>query len=213
MATFSDPDPAAEMPTAAVIRRLKLSPEVAWYLVSRGIPLPKHPPLHKTPEPRRVPGAAFDPAKVDRVLAVFHELRHTKGRLAGKPLDPDPWEVAYIIAPIFGWVHQNDVGEWVRIINEAYIEVPRKNGKSTIAGGIGIYLTCSDNEAGAEVVAAATTKDQAGFVFAPIKKLAETSPAMRGKVRALSSRIVHPRTGSYFQVISSVGDAQHVANL
>lgn len=72
MATFSDPDPAAEMPTAAVIRRLKLSPEVAWYLVSRGIPLPKHPPLHKTPEPRRVPGAAFDPAKVDRVLAVFH---------------------------------------------------------------------------------------------------------------------------------------------
>lgn len=213
MATFSDPDPAAEMPTAAVIRRLKLSPEVAWYLVSRGIPLPKHPPLHKTPEPRRVPGAAFDPAKVDRVLAVFHELRHTKGRLAGKPLDPDPWEVAYIIAPIFGWVHQNDVGEWVRIINEAYIEVPRKNGKSTIAGGIGIYLTCSDNEAGAEVVAAATTKDQAGFVFAPIKKLAETSPAMRGKVRALSSRIVHPRTGSYFQVISSVGDAQHGANL
>lgn len=201
------------MPTAAVIRRLKLSPEVAWYLVSRGISLPRHPPKIKTPEPRRVPGAAFDPERVDRVLAVFHELRHTKGRLAGKPLDPDPWEVAYIIAPVFGWVHQNDQGDWVRIINEAYVEVPRKNGKSTIAGGIGIYLTCSDNEAGAEVVAAATTKDQAGFVFAPIKKLAETSPAMKGKVRALAGRITHPRTGSYFQVISSVGDAQHGANL
>ena len=215
MATYSDapPDDDAVMPSAAVLRRLKLSPEVAWYLVSRRIPLPESPPLIKTPEPRRMKGALFDVERVDRVLRVFHQLRHTKGRLARQPLDPDPWQIAYIIAPVFGWIHKDDEDEWVRIINTLYVDVPRKNGKSTIAGGLAIYLTCSDGEEGAEVVAAATTKDQAGFVFAPVKKLAESAPAMKGKVRALASSIVHPRTGSVFKVVSSVGDAQHGANI
>lgn len=198
---------------AATLRRLKLSPEVGWYLATRGIPLPTSPPEIRTPEPRTHPGALFDPARVDRVLAVFHELRHTKGRLAGQPLDPDPWQIAYIIAPVFGWVHFDDTGFLVRIINNLYVEVPRKNGKSTIAGGLGLYLTCSDNEAGAEVLAAATTKDQAQFVFAPVKKLADSAPALKGKVRSGVSRISHIRSGSYFQVVASVGDAQHGGNI
>ena len=215
MATSSERrlDLDAPAPPAATLRRLKLSPEVGWYLATRGIPLPASPPEIRTPEPRNLPGAMFDPARVDRVLAVFHELRHTKGRLAGTPLDPDPWQIAYIIAPVFGWVHFDDAGFLVRIINNLYVEVPRKNGKSTLAGGLGLYLTCSDNEAGAEVLAAATTKDQAQFVFAPVKKLAESAPALKGKVRAGVSRISHTRSGSYFQVVASVGDAQHGGNI
>lgn len=208
-------NPDATPPSAAVLRRLKLSPEVGWYLVSRGIPLPEVPPLYKTPEPRREPGAMFDASRVDRLLAVFHELRHTKGRLAGTALDPAPWQIAYILAPVFGWVHFNDAENptLVRIINSLYVELPRKNGKSTLAGGIGLYLTCSDEEAGAEVLAAASTKDQAGFVFAPIKKLAETAPALKGKVTAGVGRVTHKRTGSYFQVVSSAADAQHGGNI
>jgi phage terminase large subunit-like protein len=66
---------------------------------------------------------------------------------------------------------------------------------------------------GAEVVAAATTRDQAGFVFAPVKSLAEKAPALKGHVKAYASKIVHPASGSYFEVISSVADAQHGANL
>jgi phage terminase large subunit-like protein len=215
VATSSDRriDLDAPAPPAATLRRLKLSPEVGWYLATRGIPLPASPPAIRTPEPRTVKGAMFDAARVDRVLAVFHELRHTKGRLAGNPLDPDPWQIAYIIAPVFGWVHFDDTGYLVRIINNLYVEVPRKNGKSTLAGGLGLYLTCSDNEAGAEVLAAATTKEQAGFVFAPVKKLADSAPALKGKVKAGVSRITHPRSGSYFQVVASVGDAQHGGNI
>lgn len=209
--SFSDPDYDAEPYSSHVLRRLKISPEVGWYLATRGIPLPPHGPLLKTPEPRRV--AMFDAGRVDRVLAVFHELRHTKGRLSGQPLDPDPWQIAYIIAPVFGWVHENEHGELVRIINEAYVDLPRKNGKSTTAGGIGIYLTCSDNEDGAEVIAAATSKDQAAFVFGPVKKLAETAPALRGRVKTYAGSIHHPRSGSVFKVVSSAGDAQHGANI
>jgi phage terminase large subunit-like protein len=202
------------LPDAAELSRLKLSPEVAWYLVSRGIPLPDCPPKWKTPEPRSVPGAAFDELRVDRVLRAFSMLRHTKGKWAGSPLKPDPWQVAYMLAPVFGWVRPDeDAGRYVRIIRELYADLPRKNGKSTTVGGIGIYMTAADGEQGAEVVAAATTKEQAGFIFAPIKVMAEKAPALKGHVKALSSRIVHPASGSYMQPVSSVADAQHGANI
>lgn len=203
-----------ELPSAAELARLKLSPEVAWYLLSRGIPLPDCPPLYKTPEPRDEPGAMFDPERVDKLLVVFSHLRHTKGRLAGKPLKPDPWQVAHVLAPVFGWVHfDEDIGDYVRIITTLYVELPRKNGKSTLAGGIGIYLTCADGENGAQVIAAATTREQAGFVFDPIKQLAENSPALKKHVKPYKSQIVHKRTNSYFKAISSAGDAQHGADL
>lgn len=201
------------LPTPAVLRRLKISPEVAYFMVSRGIPLPETPPLHKTPEGRSLPGAVFDPERVDKVLKAFSLLRHTQGRMAGQPLNPDPWQIAYIIAPVFGWVRKNDHGEWARVVRTLYVDVPRKNGKSTLCGGLAVYLTAADGEAGAQVIAAATTKDQASFVFAPIKKLVESAPALRGRLRALTGRIVHAKSNSYFGVISSTADAQHGANL
>ena len=202
------------LPSDAVLKRLKISREVAWYLVSRGYAFPEHPPLIKTPEGSRHKDAVFDPEAVDRVIAAFKSLSHTKGRWRGQPLTPDPWQVAYILAPTFGWVRwDDDAGRYVRVVRTLYVDVPRKNGKSTLSGGIALYLTGADGEGGAEVVAAASTKDQAGFVFAPVKALVESSPALAGRFRALTGKILHPRSGSYFQVISSAGDAQHGANL
>lgn len=193
---------------------LMLSPEVEWYLGDRGIPVPDCPPKVKTPEPRSVPGARFDPERVDRVLAAFGVLRHTQGQWAGQPLKPDPWQVAYIIAPVFGWVRwDDDAGDWVRIIRSVYVDVPRKNGKSTLAGGIGLYLTAADGEPGAQVVCAATSERQAGFVFSPIKALAQKSPALKKHVKPLAKKILHPKSASYIEVVSSVADAQHGANV
>lgn len=206
--------PDVELPDGEELDRLKLSPEVAWYLLSRGIPLPDCPPRWKTPEPRDEPGARFDVDRVDKVLDVFRNLRHTKGRLAGRPLIPDSWQVAYVLAPVFGWVHfDDDLGMYVRIVRTEYVELPRKNGKSTIAGGIGIYMTCADGEEGAQVIAAATRLEQAQFVFAPIKQLAEKAPALKQHVKTYKAKIVHPRTGSYFQPVANAGDAQHGADL
>ena len=201
------------MPAAKELRRLKISREVAWFMTVRGIPMPAHPPLHKTPEPSADPEAVFDEDRVDRVLAAFRRLRHTQGRWAGQTLEPDPWQIAYIIAPVFGWVKPSEHGGWVRVCRSLYAELPRKNGKSTTAGGLGLYLTGADGEPGAQVVAAASTKDQAKFVFAPVKGLVDSSPALAGKFRTLTDRVIHPRSGSYFGVISSAADAQHGANL
>lgn len=207
--------PPASSPWAdADLEELKLSPEVAWYLESRGYQVPDCPPLIKTPEPRDFRGARFDPVKVDRVIAAFRQLRHTKGRFAGQPFDPDVWQVAYMIAPVAGWVHKSiDSGAWVRIITIAYFDMPRKNGKTTTAAGWGIYLTAADGEFGAQVLAAATTKDQARFVFDPVRQLVNKSPGLKRHLRALQAKITHAASGSYFQPIANAGDAQHGADI
>lgn len=209
------PSPTTDDPWAdADLDALKLSPEVAWYLQSRGYPPPDCPPLIKTPEPREVPGARFDPAKVDRGIAAFRQLRHTKGRFAGQRFDPAVWQVAYLIAPVLGWVHRSpDSGNWVRIITIADFDMPRKNGKTTTAAGFGIYLTAADGEQGAQVLAAATTKDQARFVFDPICTIVNKSPGLKRHLRALKHRITHAASGSYFQPIANAGDAQHGADI
>ena len=207
------PTPASPW-DGADLDELKISPEVAWYMQDRGYAVPDCPPLIKTPEPREVPGARFNPSKVDVVIAAFRQLRHTKGRFAGQRFDPESWQVAYLLAPVFGWVRRSvDSGSWVRIITEFYVDIPRKNGKTTTVSGIGIYLTAADGEHGAQVLAAATTKDQARFVFDPIRQLVNKSPGLKRHLRALQSKITHAASGSYFQPIANAGDAQHGADI
>ncbi|TXH18715.1 MAG: terminase large subunit [Mycobacterium sp.] len=198
----------------ADLEALKISPEMAWYMRSRGYPVPECPPLISTGEPRGVPGVRFDPERVDKVIAAFRQLRHTKGRFAGQRFDPDPWQVAYVIGPPAGWVHRSpDSGKWVRIITTVYVDIPRKNGKTTTAAGWGIYLTAADGEHGAQVIAAATTMGQAGFVFDPIRQIVNKSPGLKRHLRALKHRITHAASGSYFQPIANAGDAQHGADI
>src|ERR1051325_3922645 len=193
---------------------LGISAEVAWYMKSRGIPLPDCPPKVQTPSPGEAPGAVFDPARVDRVLRSFHLLRHTQGKWAGKPLDPDPWQVAYIIAPVFGWVRWDDEAEgYVRIVRKLYVDVPRRNGKTTLSGGIAVYLMAADSEPGAQVYAAATSEKQARYTFDPIKTIRERAPALKGNVKAFTKKITHPASGSYFTVVSSVAEALHGSNV
>jgi phage terminase large subunit-like protein len=205
------------LPSAARLAKLKLSREVAWYLLTRGIPLPEpwQVPRWKTPEPGEVlDEAVFDPGRVDRLLQSFGLLVHTQGRWAGRPLKPDPWQVAYYLAPVFGWVRfDEDAQVWVRVIRTAEADLSRKNGKTTLAGGVATYLTCADGEMGAQVLAVAASKDQAQYCFRPVKQIAESSPALKPHVKAMATRIVHTMSGSYFAVVASVGDLLHGANV
>lgn len=208
--------PPAELPDQETLDRLKLSPEVAWYLLDRKIGLPAEwqVPLWKTPEPRELEGARFDPARVDRVLNAFKRLRHTQGKWAGQPLTPASWQVAYLIGPVFGWVRFDDEADcWVRVARTAHADLSRKNGKTTTAGGIGIYLTAADGEHGAQVLAVAASKEQAGYCFNPVKTLAQNSPDLAPYVKPYAGKIIHPPSGSYFQVVASVGDLIHGANV
>jgi phage terminase large subunit-like protein len=89
----------------------------------------------------------------------------------------------------------DELGAYVRIVRQMYIEVPRRNGKSTLFGGIGIYLSCADNERGAEVVAAATTTKQARFIFDPGATARSEVARSAPYVKSYANRIVHEASG------------------
>lgn len=192
-----------------------LSPEVKWYLKDRGYKLERwQRPLWRTPEPRDVPGAVFDPEAVDRVIAALKGMRHTQGKWAGRPLAPDAWQVAFVIAPVFGWVKWDaDAERFLRVIRTMWVEVPRKNGKTSIASGLGLYLAFADREPGAQVIAAAGSKDQAMNAYRPAMLIAQASPGMKAAgVRPLKREIVREADQSFMKAVGSIGDLLQGSN-
>lgn len=163
-------------------------------------------------------GAYFDIARVKRALRGLASFKHTKGRWAGKPLrlgqGLDPWQVVWVVAPVFGWVRwDEEVEQIVRVIRTVWIEVPRKNGKSTLASGVANLLLLADDEVGAEVYAAAGDKMQARRVFDDAKKMLLTSPHARRRTRALADVVADNKLGGIFRVLSKVAEAAHGLNV
>src|SRR5208282_2208499 len=105
-------------------------------------------------------GIYFDAAAAARSNLFFKVLQHSKGEWAGQPFELELWQ-AFIDAMIFGWKR----ADGTRRFREAYIAVPRKNGKTTLLSGEGLKLLAADGEAGAEVYTFASTKDQAKLIF------------------------------------------------
>lgn len=175
-------------------------------------------PLRLAFQADKAEGAYFDVQRVRKALRGLASFKHTKGRWAGKPLrlgqGLDPWQVVWIIAPVFGWVRYDDeVDQVVRVIRTTWIEVPRKQGKSTLASGMANLLLLADDEAGAEVYAAAGDKMQARRVFDDAKKMLLTSPYARRRVRALADVVADNKLGGIFRVLSKVAEAAHGLNV
>lgn len=176
-------------------------------------------PLHVAFQADRQPGAYFDVDLVKRKLRALAEFRHTKGRWAGKPMTIEggglsPWQVVWFIAPVFGWVFCDpEIERVVRVIRTAWVEVPRKAGKSTLSSGIGNVLLLADQEPGAEVYAAAASLPQAGRVFEDAKAMCLTSPFARKRVVALKEVITVPSTGSVFRALSRIAETAHGLNV
>lgn len=163
-------------------------------------------------------GAYFDVQRVRKALRALAAFKHTTGRWAGLPLrlgqGLSPWQVVWVIAPVFGWVQfDEEIGEVVRVIRTVWIEIPRKNGKSTLSAGLGNVLLMADGEIGAEVYAAAGSKLQAGRVFEDAKKMLVTSKLARSRVEPLAEVIRVPRTGGIFRVLSRIAEAAHGLNV
>lgn len=132
-------------------------------------------------------------------------LPHIKGKWARarELLTLSPWQ-AFVITTVFGWVHA-ETG--LRRYRDAYIEVPRKNSKSTLSSGLALYMLAADGEHGAEVYSAATTRDQARIVFDDAKVMAERTPDLRTYlgVAILQHAITVPQTASKFTPLAAEG--------
>lgn len=164
------------------------------------------------------PGAWFDVDRVKKALKALGAFRHTKGRWArvrmrlGEGLDP--WQVVWVLAPVFGWVyHDAEIDRVVRVIRSVWVEVPRKNGKSTLSSGVSGILLLADGEMGAEVYNAAGSTLQAGRVFDDAKRMLLTSPAARKRVEALKEVVRVPATGGMLRVLSRIAETAHGLNV
>ena len=166
---------------------------------------------------QREPSAAwpwiFDEAKAARPCEFVELLPHIKGKWARERrlLVLDAWQ-CFIVTTVFGWVHR-DTG--LRRFREVYIEVPRKNGKSLLSAGIGLYMLSADGEQGAEVYSAATTRDQARIVFDDAKGMAERTPDMRTYlgVAILAHAITVAHTSSKFSPLAAEASTQDGLNV
>jgi phage terminase large subunit-like protein len=150
----------------------------------------------------------FDAREAGKACRFIEELPHVRGSWARAPIGGTdritlgPWQV-FIVANIFGWI---DKRTGLRRFREVLIIVPRKNGKSTLAAGIGLYMLCMDGEYAAEVYSGATTERQAMEVFRSAWQMVRKTPGLAQYfgVKAAVKSLYIEDDGSRFQPL--VGD-------
>ncbi len=155
-------------------------------------------------------GLWFDEEEAERVFRFFALLPHVKGEWArdGSTIRLEPWQ-RFILGSIFGWKREDGL----RRFRTAYIEVPRKNAKSTLAAGVGLWLAFFDGEPGAEVYAAATKRDQAKIVWGDARQMVLKTPGLRARIRAFVSNLHSAQTASKFEPLGADADSLDGLNI
>lgn len=149
----------------------------------------------------------FDADKADRAVRWIETYcSHVKGGKGGAPFILEQWQKDDIIRPLFGTVNEDGTRQY----RFAYIEVPRKNGKSTLCAALALYMLCADGEPGAEVISAAGDRNQARIVF-------EVAQGMIRQNRSLSSRLNLRQYGikygqNWYKAISAEANTKHGFN-
>ncbi len=143
-------------------------------------------------------GLWFDETAARVAIAFFSVLHHWKGEWGGEPVTLDPCQQFWLWS-LFGWKREDGT----RRFRTAYLEVGRKNGKTTIAAGIGLYLAFVEGEPGAEVYTAATKRDQAKICHKDATEMVRRSPQLRKLVGVYRDNLHHVDSGSKFEPLSA----------
>ncbi|MCF2601934.1 terminase large subunit [Anaerovibrio lipolyticus] len=152
----------------------------------------------------------YDKAQADFAVGFIECLCHTKGRWAGKPFKLLPWQ-EQIVRDIFGTLKANGN----RQFTTAYIEIPKKNGKSELAAAIALYMLFADGEASPEVYGAAADRRQAAIVFDVAHQMVNMTAALakRSKILTATKRIVSGFNNGFYQVLSAEVTSKHGLNV
>lgn len=155
-------------------------------------------------------GSYYDKEYADFAVAFIESLCHTKGTWAGKKFELIDWQ-EQIIRDLFGTLKPNGY----RQFNTAYIEIPKKQGKSELAAAVALLLTCGDGEQRAEVYGCAADRQQASIVFEVAADMVRMCPALNKRVKILASqkRLIYEPTNSFYQVLSAEAYSKHGFNI
>lgn len=154
--------------------------------------------------------STYNKSAADYAVNFIECLCHTKGTWAGKSFELINWQER-IIRDLFGVLKSNGY----RQFNTAYIEIPKKMGKSELAAAVALLLCCGDGEERAEVYGCAADRQQAGIVFDVAADMIRMCPALSKRVKILAStkRIVYLPTNSFYQVLSAEAYSKHGFNI
>ncbi|MBX6752741.1 MAG: terminase large subunit [Thermorudis peleae] len=142
----------------------------------------------------------------DIVVAFVNALRHPRGQSAGQPFALRPWQER-VLRAFYGTLRRDG---W-RQYRTLWLELPRRNGKTTLAAALALYHLVADGEPGAQVVSVAADREQASIVFDTAVAMIRQSPYLsrRLEVYGGTKRIVDPRTSSVYRVLASDADTAH----
>ena len=145
----------------------------------------------------------FIPEKVDKVINFIAKIKHFKGAYCGKPFLLEAWQ-QWVIANIYGFYWK---GKDKRVTRNVYLEIPRKNGKSSLAAGIALYALIADGEQASEVEIIANSAKQAGICFDMCDKFTKTLDPKGKLLKRYRDKVKFDHTNSFLQVLSS--DSTH----
>ena len=153
------------------------------------------------------PGEYFDAEQAEFACGFFHDvLRHAKGSRAGQPFDLEPWEEA-ILGALWGFrLHDGR-----RRYRECFLYVPKKNGKTAFIAGVLLLVLTTDNELGAELYSAASSRDQAALMFSHASGMVSQSPDLASRLQVYGASgasqqrsILFPANGnSYYRCLAA----------
>jgi len=146
-------------------------------------------------------GLVWDKKAAARALGFFPDvLRLSEGQFEGQPFELHPAQ-EFIVGSLFGWKR----ADGTRRFRRAYIEQGKGNGKSPLAGGIGLYGLVADNEPGAQVFAAAAKMDQARILFNDAVAMVRQSPALEQRLTPTGinpvNNLAWMEKGSFFRPV------------
>ncbi len=151
-----------------------------------------------------------DDKRANRAINFFELLRHTKGRFYGQPFILLPWQ-RQIIRDVYGTVREDGSRQYRYV----YLEIPKKQGKSELAAGAGLYHLYADGERNGEVYGCAADKSQASLVFDVAVDMIDQIPALqkRTKLQLSTKKITDRKSGSFYKVVSAEAYTKHGLNV
>lgn len=151
----------------------------------------------------------YSPRRANHILEFFENYcHHSKGKAGGKLVKLELWEKA-LLATAFGFV---DI-EGNRQYREVLLIVGKKNGKSLLGSGVGLYLQTADGEPGPEVYAVATKRDQAKIIWQEAKRMVKKSPALCKRMRSLVAELDSDFNDGVFKPLASDSDTLDGLNI
>jgi phage terminase large subunit-like protein len=153
-------------------------------------------------------GLVFDREKAERAITFCSYLKHSKGEWAGQFFVLSPWQM-FTFWCLFGWYK----ADGTRRFRTAYVELPRKNGKSTMGAGVGLLLAFADGEPGAEVYSAATKRDQAIIVHGEATRMVKATLELLDLIDVFKNNLSRADTHQKYEPLGADDDTMDGLNV